>query len=203
MNEFEKNLEKQLGEDSLKRIQSVKIGIAGAGGLGSNCAFNLARVGFKNFKIVDFDVIDHSNLNRQFYFSRQVGEEKVKALKDNLESINPDVSIEALCTKIEKTNIKDVFAECDIVVEAFDKAEEKSMLLEELLGEKELIVSASGLVGYGKSDEIKVNHIKDNFILIGDLKSDSSSTPPLSPRVNVAAAKQADVILEYVLGDKS
>lgn len=199
MNEFEKNLEKQLGKENLRKIQSVKIGIAGAGGLGSNCAFNLTRVGFKNFRIVDFDCIDHSNLNRQFYFSRQVGEEKVKALKDNLKSINPDASIEALCTRIEKTNIKDVFADCSIVVEAFDKAEEKSMLVEHLLGEKDLIVSASGLVGYGRSDEIKVNYLKDNFVLIGDLSSDSSDTPPLSPRVNVAAAKQADVILEHVL----
>ena len=199
MNEFERSLKKNIGKENLKKIQSVRIGIAGAGGLGSNCAFNLARVGFKNFRIVDFDRIDHSNLNRQFYFSQQVGKQKVNALKDNICAINPDAEVEAFQLKLDKDNIKDVFAGCSIVVEAFDKAEEKSMLLEELIGEKDLIVSASGFAGYGSSDDIRVNRIKDNFILIGDLKSDSSEKPPLSPRVNVAAAKQADVILEHVL----
>ena len=93
MNNLEKELLKQFGVIDFRKIQSVKIGIAGAGGLGSNCAFNLTRVGFKNFKIVDFDVIEYSNLNRQFFFYGQVGMKKIDALKVNLLLINPDISV--------------------------------------------------------------------------------------------------------------
>ncbi|MGB3241269.1 MAG: sulfur carrier protein ThiS adenylyltransferase ThiF [Candidatus Omnitrophota bacterium] len=199
MNDFEKKIADQLGAENLERIQAVKVGIAGAGGLGSNCAFNLARVGFKKLKIIDFDVIDHSNLNRQFYFFDQIGMDKVEALKVNLERINPDMEIEILTKKIESANVRELFSDCDIVVEAFDKAEYKSMIVSHLLDTDKFIVSASGLAGFGNCDEIKVHNMKKNFVMIGDLKSDSSENPPLSPRVNVAAAKQADVILEHVL----
>ena len=199
MNPFEKSLLEQFGKDHLEKVQSVRIGIAGAGGLGSNCAFNLVRCGFRKFKIADFDSVEYSNLNRQFYFLDQVGRKKVEALKENLLRINPDAEIETFEGRIEKDNAQSVFDGCDILVEAFDKAEYKRMFVESMMGRVRLVVSASGLAGVGNSDEIKVHRIKNNFVMIGDLKSDSREKPPISPRVNVAAAKQADVILEYVL----
>jgi sulfur carrier protein ThiS adenylyltransferase len=198
--DLEKALISYLGDENLAKIRSTKIGIAGAGGLGSNCAFNLVRTGVRKLKIVDFDVVEHRNLNRQFYFLDQVGMKKVEALKINLQRINPDIEVETSTEKIESGNIIDIFRECDIVVEAFDKARYKSMLVTKLLPTKKLIVSASGLAGVGRNDEIKVHRIKDNFVLIGDLATDVESAPPLSPRVNIAAAKQADVVLEYLLG---
>ncbi|MGB2601505.1 MAG: sulfur carrier protein ThiS adenylyltransferase ThiF [Candidatus Omnitrophota bacterium] len=198
-NRFEENIHQQLGETGFRKVSSVKVGIAGAGGLGSNCACNLVRSGFKNLKIVDFDKIDHSNLNRQFYFLDQVGMDKVKALEENLRRINPDVNLEARVRKIERSNVRELFSDCDIVVEAFDRADYKSMIVEELLPLGKFIVSASGLAGYGSSDEIKVNRVKDNLVIVGDMKSDIETDPPISPRVNVAAAKQADVVLEHVL----
>ena len=198
-NRFEENIHKQLGEEGFKKVSSVKVGIAGAGGLGSNCACNLVRAGFKNLRIVDFDRVDHTNLNRQFYFIDQVGMDKVKALEVNLKRINPDVHLESRVRKIERSNAGELFADCDIVVEAFDRAEYKSMIVEELLPLGKFIVSASGLAGYGSSDQIKVNRVKDNLVIVGDMKTDISTDPPISPRVNVTAAKQADVVLEYVL----
>jgi sulfur carrier protein ThiS adenylyltransferase len=199
MEKFKEAISSYIGEEALKKIQAVKIGIAGAGGLGSNCALNLTRVGFRKFKIIDFDVIDHSNLNRQFYFSDQVGMNKVEALRDNLKRINPDIEIEAIVENVDELNAENLFKDCDIIVEAFDKAENKSMLVSKLLKLNKLIVSASGLAGFGGSDNIKTHRVKENLIIIGDLESDVKDYPPLSPRVNVAAAKQADVILEYVL----
>ena len=199
MNEFEKQLVSQYGQADLDKIQKVQVGIAGCGGLGSNCAFNLVRSGFKNFIIVDFDVIEYSNLNRQFYFYDQVGTEKAEALKHNLLKINPNINIKAIVKKLESDNIEETFKDCDIIVEAFDKAEYKSMIASKFMGKDKLFVSGSGMVGIGNSDDIKVNRIKDKFIVIGDMTSDSKDSFPVSPRVNIAAAKQADVILEYVL----
>ena len=198
MNAFYKNLINKLGEDNFNKIQNTRVGIAGLGGLGSNLAQSLVRAGFAKFTIVDFDVIDYSNLDRQFYFSDQIGSDKVSALEASLRRINPDIDIKAIKTKIDKHNVEDLFKDCVIVAECFDRAENKSMLVAELLKMGKFTVSVSGVGGIGSSDDIKVNRLKKNFVLIGDLKSDISSRPAISPRVNIAAAKQADVILEYV-----
>ncbi|WHH60693.1 sulfur carrier protein ThiS adenylyltransferase ThiF [Petroclostridium sp. X23] len=201
MNNFEKALVTYIGQENLEKIQSVRIGIGGAGGLGSNCAFNLIRSGFKHFTIADFDVVEYTNLNRQFFFYHQVGKPKVHVLKENLLAINPDAKIEAVQVKLEEENLSGIFEDCDIIVEAFDKAVYKKMIVESYLKSEKLLVSASGLAGWGNSDAIKVHKVKERFYIVGDLVSEvGDSLPPISPRVNITAAKQADVILEYVLG---
>ncbi len=199
MDAFTDNLIKKIGESNLHKIQEARVGLAGAGGLGSNCAANLVRVGFKRLTIADFDVVDATNLDRQFFFLDQVGMKKTEALKINLLRINPHLELTMICEKIEEANIKDVFGDCDVVVECFDKAEYKSMLVCQLLPSGKFIVSASGLGGVGSSDDIEVHRVKKNLVVIGDLTSDIDKSPALSPRVNVAAAKQADIVLEFVI----
>ena len=54
---------RKIGEEDLLEVEKIRIGIAGAGGLGSNCASNMVRVGFKRFTIVDFDIVDITQLN--------------------------------------------------------------------------------------------------------------------------------------------
>jgi len=201
MNDFEKSLSRYFNREQLTKIRAVKIGIAGAGGLGSNCANALVRSGFRNFKLVDFDIVDFSNLNRQFYFLKQAGENKVNALKDNLKRINPSVNIEINQQMLNADNIRDFFTECDVIVEAFDKAEYKKLIVESYINSEKLLVSASGIAGWGNSDRIRVHRIKDNFYLIGDrITGIDSDNPPLAPCVFIAAAKQADIVLSYVLG---
>ncbi|MFA5159844.1 MAG: sulfur carrier protein ThiS adenylyltransferase ThiF [Candidatus Omnitrophota bacterium] len=200
MDAFRKDLIKKLGETRLAKIEKAKIGIAGAGGLGSNCAACLVRAGFKHLMIADFDHIEASNLDRQFYFEDQVGMKKVEALRTNLRRINPLLELQMLPVKLDRTNVREIFRGCDVVVECLDRAEVKSMLVSELLPSGKLIVSASGLGGFGSSDNIKIHRLKKNLILIGDLTSDIEKTPALSPRVSIAAAKQADVVLEFVAG---
>jgi len=180
-------------------VQSAKVGFAGAGGLGSNCALNLVRVGFKGLTIVDFDVVAPSNLDRQFYFLDQVGMKKTEALKINLLRVNPDLELTLIDKKIEKDNVKELFGKCQVVVECLDRAEYKSMLVEELLNLGKFVVVVSGVGGIGSSDDIRVHRIKKNLAMVGDLKSDISLKPALSPRVNIAAAKQADLVLDFVI----
>lgn len=200
MNEFERGLVRYMGEDKLKKIQRLKVGIAGAGGLGSNCAFNLVRSGLKRLKIIDFDVVKAANLNRQFYFFDQVGMPKVVALKTNLLRINLDLELEAVQNKIIDSNIGCVFRDCDVVVEAFDEVICKIMIIETFFSSGKLLVAASGLGGWGSSDDIIVREIHPKFYLIGDLMSEvNADKPPVSPRVNIVAAKQADVILDCII----
>lgn len=200
MDAFRQDLLKKLGEVRLAKIEKARIGIAGAGGLGSNCAACLVRVGFKHFAIADFDRVDPSNLARQFYFEDQVGMEKVEALKVNLLRINPALDLRMLSVKLEPGNIREIFSDCDIVVECLDRAEAKQMFVAGMLPTGKFVVSASGLGGFGSSDELRIRRLKPNLVLIGDLASDIEKAPALSPRVNVAAAQQADVVLEFVAG---
>lgn len=196
---FYADIIKKLGRKNFDKVASARIGIAGAGGLGSNCALNLVRVGFRKLTIADFDVVEPANLDRQFYFLDQVGMDKAEALKINLLRINPGLELDMVRKKIEKSNIENIFGGCDIVAECLDTASYKKILVEELLKMKKIVISASGLGGVGSSDEITIHKIKNNLVIIGDLRSDICKSPALSPRVNIAAAKQADVILEYVL----
>jgi len=200
-NQFEKAVAEYIGQLNIQKLQQVKVGIAGAGGLGSNCALNLVRSGFKTLKIVDFDRVEVSNLNRQFYFYDQVGMPKVEALKINLKRINPDVEIEAVHDKITLANIHHIFNNCDIVIEAFDNPAYKKMIVEHYGSSGKLLVAVSGLGGWGNSDNIKIRKVHSTLYIVGDLESEvGKNTPPMSPRVSIAAAKQADTVLEFVLG---
>ncbi|MCP3968304.1 MAG: sulfur carrier protein ThiS adenylyltransferase ThiF [Lentisphaerae bacterium] len=199
-NLLKKGLERYFTTEQLEKIEDVHVGIAGAGGLGSNCAVNLVRSGFKKFSIADFDKVEPSNLNRQFFFADQVGLPKVEALADNLKRINPDIELNILNKRLVAENVNDFFADCPIVVEAFDCAKAKTMLIEALAGSGKLLIAASGLAGWGDADELVTRKFSDNFYLVGDSTSGiESGLPPCAPRVSVASAKQANIILQHVL----
>ncbi|GAB6159197.1 sulfur carrier protein ThiS adenylyltransferase ThiF [Desulfotomaculum varum] len=202
MNRFVKALGSFWSPAQLARLQQIKIGIAGAGGLGSNVAQFLARSGCRHFKIVDFDRVSYSNLNRQFFFYGQVGKAKVTALRNNLRQINPDIKIEVIQLAITPDNVGTLFADCHAVVEAVDQPAFKKLVVEAYLDTGKLLVAASGLAGWGNTDRIQVHRIKDNFFLVGDLVSEvQPHRPALAPGVVITAAKQADVIINYFLGE--
>jgi len=185
-----------------EKLNRAIVGIAGLGGLGSNVAVALARGGVGRLVIVDFDTIDKSNLNRQQYFTDQIGEEKVSALTENLKRVNPQVSIEGHKVKLDAGNIPDIFADCEVIAECFDKAEEKQMLVEAVLGkmDKPVVVSVSGLAGYGNSNAIKTRRISERLILIGDNESGIDTVGLLTAaRVGIAACHQANAIIEVIL----
>jgi sulfur carrier protein ThiS adenylyltransferase len=202
MNPLETALAGQLGEARLSRLQKVRVGLAGAGGLGSNCAANLVRSGFKQLVLVDFDAVEASNLNRQFFFADQVGMVKVVALRSNLLRINPDLELTLAPEKVTRENLDRFFGACQVVVEALDRPESKRMLVEHFWNSSKLLVSASGLAGWGRSDAMVTRKYGKNLYVVGDQDTGvTPGRPPVAPRVNLAAAKQADIILNWVLGE--
>jgi len=189
-----------LGRDRLARLQRLTVGIAGAGGLGSNCAMHLVRSGFKRFVIADFDAVEPSNLNRQAYRLDQVGRPKVDALAENLRAVNPDVEVAAHKVRLTRENLPELFAGCDAVVEALDDPGAKAMVAEVFWSTGVLLVTASGMGGAGDADALVTRRVRDNVWLVGDERTEcDGATPPFSPRVGVAAAKQADVVLSHFL----
>jgi len=185
------------------RVKATTVAICGLGGLGSNIAIMLARLGFKKLILADFDIVEPSNLNRQQYFVNQLGMFKTQALKEILEDVNPYIDIEVHNLYIESHHVKDLCQSADIIVEAFDNPAAKAMLVSEVLSNMpdKYMVAASGLAGFGSSNEIVTKRVKEKFYLIGD---DVSAAGPgsglMAPRASLAAAHQANMVLRLAMG---
>ena len=199
-------------EDLLKRnvkgisekLKKAKVCILGLGGLGSNVAVLLARSGIGYLKLVDFDIVEASNLNRQQYRISHIGIKKTEAIKTIIKEINPFVEVKTLDIKVDRENILSVVGDVEIIVEAFDRAETKAMAIEELLtnGNK-MLVSASGMAGLGSANEIITRKVRDNFYLIGDNYSEYEEySGIMSTRVMICAAHQANIVLRIILGEE-
>lgn len=200
MNRTEQGIAHYLGEERLRYLQTVTVGIAGCGGLGSNCAMHLVRSGFRRFVLVDDDRIEPSNLNRQAYAAEQVGRLKAEALRDNMRSVNPDVDIKVCIERATGDSMVELFSQCDVIVEAFDRVESKKALVEQFISTDKVIVTASGIGGYGDTDALCSRQVRENLYMIGDMQTVcNAEQPPLSPRVGIAAAKQADAVLSHYL----
>jgi sulfur carrier protein ThiS adenylyltransferase len=188
-----------------QRIKKSVVGIAGLGGLGSVVAIALARVGVGRLILVDFDVVEPSNLNRQQYFTHQIGMPKVDALRENLANVNPGVSVKTHHEKVDRDNVERLFKEVDVVVEAFDRADQKAMLINavsEKMPEK-YIVAASGVAGYGDNNEIKTVRFSSRLFIVGDQKTAARPGVGLmAPRVGIAAHHQANTVLRILLGEE-
>jgi sulfur carrier protein ThiS adenylyltransferase len=203
MNIFEQGLLKYLTPKQLALIQSKKVGIGGAGGLGSNCAMVLVRSGFKILEIVDQDIIDASNLNRQQYFSAEVGLPKVDQLKKRLLDINPDANIVIHQVKWHEGNAEDFFKGFDFIVEAFDTADFKCRFVQYYAPRVKVIVSGVGMAGLIEKKPMTVKKM-GNVYICGDRSTDSAQGhPPMAPRVTQCAAMMAEIILDLTLSISS
>ena len=188
-----------------QKIRKSVVGIAGLGGLGSAVAIALARIGVGRLILVDFDVVEPSNLNRQQYFIHQIGMPKVEALQENLSKINPYVRVQTYNEKLDRKNVEKIFKEAEVVVEAFDRADEKAMLIN-TVSEKmpdKYIVAASGVAGYGENNEIKTVRFSSKIFIVGDHKTAAQPGVGLmAPRVGIVAHHQANTVLRILLGEE-
>ena len=163
-------LDERHSPETQKLLSAGNVAIAGLGGLGSNVAYALARIGVGHLHLIDFDVVDITNLNRQQYFMEHIGMYKTDALKSLLLKINPYLDIRTDCVKVTDDNLQELFADTTIVCEAFDNPEAKAMLVNGILEhfpEKKL-VSATGMAGYGSSNTIITgqNNLHASFICV-------------------------------------
>ncbi|MBD5640808.1 MAG: sulfur carrier protein ThiS adenylyltransferase ThiF [Desulfovibrio sp.] len=195
---FRNGLARYFTPEQLAALSSAKIGIAGAGGLGSNAAMLLARSGIENFIIVDHDHVEPSNLNRQHYWPDHLGLPKVEALAAQLLALNDQIRIEKLQQQLEPDSMAAIAGKANIWVEALDAPETKKMFVESALLAGAKVAAASGLAGFGGPPMRKRR--SDNLIIVGDYVTSIEMAPPLAPRVTQAAALLADSVLEFILG---
>lgn len=185
-----------------EKVKSAKVAIAGLGGLGSNIAINLARTGVGHLHLIDFDIVEPSNLNRQQYKIKHLGMYKTEALKNEIEEINPFIKVTLDTIRVTEENIPSLFSDEDIICEAFDNPKNKAMLVNTLLEKfpSKKIVAASGMAGYESSNTIETKKITDNFYLCGDNKTGAKIGHGLmAPRVSICAGHESNMILRLIL----
>jgi sulfur carrier protein ThiS adenylyltransferase len=188
--------------EEIKTILSTKtIGIAGCGGLGSNCAVALARIGVGKLILVDFDIVQESNLNRQYYYNDQIGQKKSFTLSDNIHFVNSEVKAIAYDIKLGPNDIVRIFSDCDVIIEAFDLAEMKQMIIETVLSEmpEKPLICGVGMAGFGNNNSIRMEE-HDNLYICGDFETEiADDMPPMAPRVGIVANMQANQAVELII----
>lgn len=199
--QWEEALIKRHGKELQQKFSSASVAVCGLGGLGSNIAIALARAGIGKLILIDFDRVELTNLHRQQYKTDQIGQFKTDALAHNLQEIAPYLGIEKETVRITETNFKKLLQKADIICEAFDDAETKSMLADCILQTmpEKYLVAASGMSGMGAANMIHTRKLTDHFYLCGDETSDvSDSIGLVASRVMVCAAHQAHAVLQIL-----
>lgn len=184
-------------------LRGSVIGIAGAGGLGSNIALALARAGIGKLIIADSDRIEITNLNRQQYAWSQIGQVKVEALTANLKKANPFSEYVGIHRRITRSNVPRIFAEADLLIEAFDRADQKQMLIETWIAHypDRPIIAASGLSGFGGNRKIRQRRVGDLYICGDEASEPRPGVSPMAPRVGIVANMQANLAVELLVNN--
>ena len=193
------------GWPRLKKFQQGRVLICGLGGLGSRVAELLTRAGVGQLRLVDFDVLEATNLNRQLYGMEQLGQYKAKALEENLRWITPYVDLDVRVDKVTEGNLPDLVRDVDVVVEAFDNPAAKALLVNFIREQYPALplVAASGMAGFGSGNDVQVRQLSRNFYLCGDRVTGLDKGDGLyGARVALCASQQALVVLQILAKSK-
>ncbi|MDH7452684.1 molybdopterin-synthase adenylyltransferase MoeB [Luteimonas composti] len=111
----------EIGARGQRRLEAASVVVVGAGGLGSPIAFYLAAAGVGQLRLVDDDVVDRSNLQRQIlHTDADIGVAKVESAHTRLSALNPRVSVEPVAERLESVNVERLIADADVVVDGGD-----------------------------------------------------------------------------------
>jgi molybdopterin/thiamine biosynthesis adenylyltransferase/rhodanese-related sulfurtransferase len=111
----------EVGEEGQRKLLDAKVLLVGAGGLGSPAALYLAAAGVGTLGVVDADIVDDSNLQRQvIHTTERVGMPKVESARIAIEALNPDVNVVKHETRLDQSNVLDIFADYDVILDGTD-----------------------------------------------------------------------------------
>ena len=134
----------EIGTKGQLKLKKTKVLIIGAGGLGSPLAIYLAGSGVGKIGIIDFDLVDFSNLQRQIaYREKDVGLSKVFSLKESLKELNPYIKIHAYNEKLDYSNARMLFDKYDIIADGSDNFHTRYLCNDAAFFSKKPLISAA------------------------------------------------------------
>ncbi len=156
-----KRLETLIGENALKKLSNKHIMIFGVGGVGGYCAEALARSGIGTVTLVDFDIVQETNINRQLCaLSSTIGKQKVRVISERLLDINPDITVFPICERYTSENWAYFFRnKPDYIIDAIDSVTDKIDLICRAKEQNIPIISAMGAGNKLSSSSFKISDI--------------------------------------------
>jgi molybdopterin/thiamine biosynthesis adenylyltransferase len=188
------------GKDGQERLKKAHIFIAGAGGLGSPISIYLAVAGVGTITIVDMDVVDQTNLNRQIlHFDRDVGKKKTVSAEEKLRELNPDITINAIDIRIEESNAAILIGNADGIVDAMDNYPTR-YLLNDVAIAKEIPLFHGGIRGfYGQATTI-IPGTTPCLKCIFPKAPPKEVFPVVGVTPGIIGTIQANEVIKYLLG---
>ena len=198
---YKRNLEQNgITQEAQEKLLNARVLIMGAGGLGSGVIMNLAALGVGQIKIIDGDIVEESNFNRQIIHKyKNIGRAKVISAKDWVQEFNPDIKVELDKIKINELNYFNIIQGYDIIVDCFDSYEAKYMLNEIALRHKKVLIHGATQGFYGQVTTIipdKTGCLECVIQKPKNLKEVPLAS--LSPVVNTISALQAQEVLKVI-----
>ena len=156
---------KEFNEKSFNYLQEQKITIIGLGGIGCPTAQYLVSAGVKKLKLIDGDIIQKTNLNRQILYSiKDIGKHKARIAKIKLNNINPECNIDAIFSLLESKNINKYLNNSSLIIDATDNW--KSMILiNKYCVNKSIPLVSSSVVGFDSQVTLFNNLPKEHLCL--------------------------------------
>ena len=146
MSSYLDRTETLLGKEKLERIQKARIMVIGLGGVGGTALSSLYRSGFRHFVLVDNDVVDASNLNRQImYENKDIGKRKTDVCKAKLTEFCGEIDVKTVDLYVDETNAQDLIKDVDFVVDAIDFVPGKIGIMKACLEKNIPFVSSLGM----------------------------------------------------------
>ena len=149
-----------LGDDGLEKLQNSTVMVIGCGAVGSYAIEALARGGIGHIKLVDFDVVEESNINRQlFALQSTVGMKKVEVARQRITDISPDIKVDIYDTFLDEKNADEIISNVDFVVDAIDSRNSKIAIYQVCQEKKIPFISSMGAALRTDPSKIKIDTI--------------------------------------------
>jgi molybdopterin/thiamine biosynthesis adenylyltransferase len=148
----------QVGEDGQKKLFQAKILVCGAGGLGSTVLANLASVGVGTIGVVDNDVLELSNLNRQYIHKfENIGKIKVESAKKWINEFNPETVVNTYPIRLDENNYSEIAKDYDFIMDCFDSFKSKFLLNKIAVQTGKILIHGGVTEFYGQVTVINPN----------------------------------------------
>ncbi len=200
---YQRNIEKDgITEDAQEKLKNARVIVMGAGGLGSGVIMNLAALGVGQIKIIDGDIIEESNFNRQIIHKyRNIGRAKVISAKDWIQEFNPEIKVELDKIRVNELNYFNIIQNYDIIIDCFDSYEAKYMLNEIVVRHKKVLIHG-GVQGFrGQVTTIVPSKTGCLACVMQKPKFFKEEIfASLSPVVNTIAALEAQEAMKVITG---
>ena len=200
---YQRNLEQDgITKEAQEKLFASRVLVMGAGGLGSGVIMNLAGLGVGQIKIIDGDILEESNLNRQIIHKyKNIGRAKVISAKDWVQEFNPDIKVELDKIRINELNYFNIIQGYDIIVDCFDSYESKYMLNEIALRHNKVLIHG-GVQGF-RGQVTTIVPTKTGCLSCVMQKPQTFKEEiyaSISPVVNLISSLQAQEVLKVVTG---